>query len=119
MVPEAPLVLCRVNYCVISIGEEKTEDRLGDVPVIENEPKDLEEFIDLTKANKEAVIPPRCPFSKTSDKNENRGMKIARPTPSYLFERGHPISQINFLLARPNKRARDGVTHSFICPPTQ
>jgi len=60
--------------------------------VIENEPKDLEEFIDLTKANKEAVIPPRCPFSKTSDKNENRGMKIARPTPSYLFERGHPIS---------------------------
>jgi len=28
LVPEAPLVLCRVNYCVISIGEEKTEDRL-------------------------------------------------------------------------------------------
>ena len=68
--------------------------------MIENEPKDLEEFIDLTKANKEAVIPPRCPFSKTSDKNENRGMKIARPTPSYLFERGHPISQMNEV-ARP------------------
>jgi len=49
---------------VISIGEEKTEDRLGDVPVIENEPKDLEEFIDLTKANKEAVIPPQMPLLK-------------------------------------------------------
>lgn len=32
--------------------------------MIENEPKDLEEFIDLTKANKEAVIPPDAPSQK-------------------------------------------------------